>query len=514
MTRPKPVLLAILDGLGKGHEDEFDAVHLANTPCLDHLYANYPYSWINASESFVGLPEGQMGNSEVGHMNIGAGRVVMQDLPRIDHAISSGELAKNPQLQTFIDALKNSGGAAHLMGLVSPGGVHAHQKHIAALANIIAEQGIQVYIHAFLDGRDTPPKSAIVYLENLQADVKHPNILLASLSGRYFAMDRDKRWDRVEKAFNAITHAKAEEYDVAVQYIEACYKAEKFDEFIPPAIQKNYPGMKDGDGLLMANFRADRARQILTAFLAPEFYGFNRSKKIDFASVLGMVEYSSEIAQWMPALFPPEQLTGILGEVVAEAGLTQLRIAETEKYAHVTFFFNGGKEEVFNGEERILIPSPKVATYDLQPEMSAVEVTDALVDAIEKDKFDFIVVNYANTDMVGHTGDIPAAIKAVETVDNCLRRVTDAVLAKGGAMMVTADHGNCEQMHDPKTEQAHTAHTLNLVPAILVSNEIIGKKQTASTEGKLADIAPTMLDFLGLKQPAEMTGSSLLKTVK
>ena len=513
MTRPKPVLLAILDGYGKGDQGPHDAAHLANTPCLDALYANYPHSYINASESFVGLPGGQMGNSEVGHMNIGAGRVVMQDLPRIDAAIASGELARNAELVTFIEKMKASGGAVHLMGLLSPGGVHSHQRHMAALAKIIAAEGITVWVHAFLDGRDTPPESAAEYVADFLADIGS-SATLATLGGRYFGMDRDKRWDRVEQSYDAMVHAKGGAFEDGVASIKQHYQHDKTDEFIPPAVLKQYAGMQDGDGLLMCNFRADRARQILTALLDPTFEGFTRSKAVEFAAALGMVEYSSELAKLLPAMFPPEQPSGILGEVVADAGLKQLRIAETEKYAHVTFFFNGGKEETFEGEERILIDSPKVATYDLKPEMSAVEVTDALVEAIEQDRFDFIAVNYANTDMVGHSGKLEAAIKAVEAVDACLKRVVDAVLAKGGAMMVTADHGNCEQMHNEQTGQAHTAHTLNLVPAILVSDDLKGKTQTATDAGKLADIAPTMLDWLGLTQPEVMSGASLLKTVE
>lgn len=514
MNRPKPVLLAILDGYGQGRKDAYDAAHLADTPCLDHLFAEYPHSWINASESFVGLPGGQMGNSEVGHMNIGAGRVVMQDLPRIDAAIDSGELAQKPEMAEFINKLKTSGGTAHLLGLLSPGGVHAHQRHMAAMVNLLAAAGIPVAIHALLDGRDTPPQSALAYVEEFLKAIAPAGerATLASLGGRYFAMDRDTRWDRVEHGYQAMALGGGEALTDPLAYIKQSYEAGTSDEFIAPASQQNYGGMRDGDGLLMCNFRADRARQILTALLDPAFAGFQR-KAIQFAATLGMVEYSSTINPWMPALFPPESLSGILGEVVADAGLKQLRIAETEKYAHVTFFFNGGREEIFPGEERILIPSPDVATYDLKPEMSAVEVTDALVDAIGKDLFDFIAVNYANTDMVGHTGDVAAAMKAVETVDSCLQRVMEAVLAKGGAMLVTADHGNCEQMHDEQTGQAHTAHTLNLVPAILVQENLKGKTQQATQQGKLADIAPTMLDWLGLQQPSAMTGESLLKTV-
>jgi len=514
-NRPKPVILAILDGWGHTHAGQYNAVALAKTPTMDMLARDFPSGFINASELHVGLPEGQMGNSEVGHMNIGSGRVLMQDLPRIDAAITDGSLAKKPLLQQFIADVKQKTGVVHLLGLCSDGGVHSHQAHISAMAKIFAENGLQVKLHLFTDGRDTPPQSAVGFL-NLLTNNQQPttsNISIATISGRYYAMDRDNRWDRVSKAYEAIVSAKGEVAGDAISAIEASYANRKFDEFILPTVISDYAGMNDGDGLFMCNFRADRVREILASLLEENFDGFARARKINFAGTLGMTEYSSKLAPLIPALFPPEPLTKILGEVVADAGLKQLRIAETEKYAHVTFFFNGGREALFAGEERILVPSPNVATYDEKPEMSAPEITEKLLAEIEAEKFDLIVVNYANTDMVGHTGDVAAAIKAVETVDSCLGKVVDAALAKGGAMVVTADHGNAEQMFDEQTKQAHTAHTLNLVPLIVASEALRGNKtkiRAKNPEGVLGDVAPTILELLQLPQPAEMTGKSLL----
>jgi 2,3-bisphosphoglycerate-independent phosphoglycerate mutase len=512
MTRqhPRPAVLCILDGWG--HRDvlsEDNAIARARTPNIHRLEQQGPMALIDASEHYVGLPDGQMGNSEVGHMNIGAGRVVMQDLPRIDAAIADGSLARNPQLTTFIDALKHSKGACHLLGLLSPGGVHSHQNHLAALAQIVAAAGVPVRVHAFLDGRDTPPSSALDYVRNfLTATGTQPLIGLATISGRYYAMDRDKRWERVSKAYDAMVLGLGKRAPDADSAITQSYNASTTDEFVLPTAIGDYAGMQDGDGVLMGNFRADRAREILTALLDPLFDGFARSKVVRFAAAAGMVEYSSALNPLITTLFPPELVRDSLGEVVARAGLKQLRIAETEKYAHVTFFFNGGEERVFEGEDRILVPSPKVATYDLQPEMSAFEVTDRLVAAIDSGKFDLIVVNYANGDMVGHTGDMMAAIKAVEAVDACLGRLDEAVRRAGGVMLITADHGNVETMHDDVTGQAFTAHTLNRVPVMLVNGP---SDVRALQDGKLADIAPTMLALMGLEQPAAMTGHSLLQ---
>ncbi len=511
--RQRPVVLCVLDGWGYRAETTDDnAIRKARKPNLDRLIKKWPIAHLQASEQFVGLPHGQMGNSEVGHMNLGAGRVVMQDLPRIDAAIADGSLAKSPILSDFIAKVKESGGSVHLMGLLSPGGVHSHQRHMAALAMALSEADIKVWVHAFLDGRDTPPRSADGYIRQFLAATKAAeNVAFGSVAGRYYAMDRDKRWDRVEKAYDALVDAAGEHAPDASAALARAYGRDLSDEFVLPTAIAGYPGMRDGDAVLMANFRADRVREILHALLDPAFDGFQRKRAVKFAAALGLTEYSADLKQLLSALFPPQSLDNMMGAVIAKAGLRQLRIAETEKYAHVTFFFNGGEEKPFPGETRILVPSPKVATYDMQPEMSAAAVTDKLVAAIQSGEFDFIVVNYANTDMVGHTGDLPAAIRAVETVDACLGRVSDAVVKIGGALFVTADHGNAEMMRDPATGQAHTAHTTNPVPALLINAGGPGRNQPVTLhDGRLADVAPTLLAVLGLNKPAEMTGTSLI----
>ena len=507
-SRPKPLMLCILDGWGERSNGADNAIDKAKTPVWHELMRRWPHAQLNASEHYVGLPDGQMGNSEVGHTNIGAGRVVIQDLPRIDKALAEGKVASLPTLQEFIAKLKQSGGTAHVMGLVSPGGVHSHQHQIAALATIVSDAGVPVAVHAFLDGRDTPPQSAAGYLKQFQRDVAgHGAIRIATVTGRYYAMDRDKRWDRVAKAYAALTAAAGEHADDPVKAVEAAYARGETDEFVLPTAIGDYRGIKDGDGVFFANFRADRIREIAAALLDPDFPGFPRDKHIAFAAALGLVEYSTELNRFMATLFPPQDLSGTFGEIVAEAGMTQLRIAETEKYAHVTFFFNGGRETVFPGEERILVPSPKVATYDQQPEMSAPEVTDKVVAAIRSGRFDVMVLNYANTDMVGHTGKLDAAMKAVETVDACLGRLAEAVEKAGGTLVITADHGNAEMMRDPDTGEPHTAHTLNPVPFVIVN----APGAVARVEnGRLADVAPTLLDLLGLPKPAAMTGHSLI----
>lgn len=507
-NRPRPVVLCILDGWGWREEREDNAIAQADTPNWDRMLRDYPCTMIETHGAAVGLPENQMGNSEVGHMNLGAGRVVMQDLPRIDRAVADGSIAGLPGLERLIAALKQSGGTLHLMGLMSPGGVHSHQDHIAALARIVSDAGVPVIVHAFLDGRDTPPQSAKDYLARFLEDVKGHDVRIGTVSGRYYAMDRDKRWERINKAYDALVEARGERADDPVAAVVTSYEAGKTDEFVLPTVVAGYEGMRDGDGILMANFRADRAREILTALCDPAFDGFARSRVVDFAARLGMTEYSRELNAFLDTLFPPQELKNIFGQVVSEAGMTQLRIAETEKYAHVTFFFNGGEERQFPGEERILVPSPKVATYDLQPEMSAPEVTDRLVEAIGSGKFDVVIANYANGDMVGHTGVLEAAIKAAETVDACLGRLEKAVRDAGGCMLVTADHGNAEMMRDPATGQPHTAHTATPVPAVLV-NPPAGV--TGLEKGRLADVAPTLLALMGLPQPEEMTGHSLLR---
>lgn len=506
----KPVMLLILDGWGYREKVTSDnAIEQGHTPNWHNLLQTCPHAFIETSGLNVGLPDGQMGNSEVGHMNLGAGRVVMQDLPRIDQAIQNRTLEKNPVLTEMIETLKRTQGTCHLMGLMSPGGVHSHQNHIAALAEILNRHNIPVAIHAFLDGRDTPPSSAAGYLEEFAAAVKDlQNVKIATVSGRFYAMDRDKRWDRVEKAYNNIVAASGTRYATVAEAMKATYAEGVTDEFVVPCVIGDYQGAQDGDGVLMANFRADRAREILYALSDKEFDGFTRQKTVDFAVSVGMAEYSVDHNRFMKTLFAPEALTKIFGEVVADQGLTQLRIAETEKYAHVTFFFNGGEEREFPGESRILIPSPKVATYDLKPEMSVYEVTDSLVDAIENKRFDVIVCNFANGDMVGHTGIMDAALKAVAAVDENLGRVMKAIKDAGGVLLVTADHGNAEKMVDETTGKPYTAHTVGKVQAVLYNapESVKGLK-----DGRLADISPTLLELLDIKQPAEMTGKSLLE---
>ncbi len=508
-NRPKPVVLCILDGWGHREATDHNAVALAHGANWARLIKECPWSLVDASELHVGLPAGQMGNSEVGHMNLGAGRVVMQDLPRIDAALAGGEVAAMPAMRDFIAKLKRSGGACHLLGLLSPGGVHAHQDQIAAVARIVAAAGVPVHVHGFLDGRDTPPASAQGFLADFAAKVADiGTIRWGTIGGRYYGMDRDQRWERVELAYNAFFGDAPYAAPTAEAAVAAAYARGETDEFVKPTTIAGFPGIRTGDGLFMANFRADRARQILTALIDPGFKDFPRRHLASFAAVLGMVEYSAALAKLMPCLFPPFEMSHTLGQIVAEAGLKQLRIAETEKYAHVTFFFNGGEESLFPGEERIMVPSPKVATYDLKPEMSAYEVTDRLVAAIESGGFDLIVVNYANGDMVGHTGDLAAAKQAVLTIDACLGRLRAAVEKQGGVLLVTADHGNAEQMEDPVTHQPHTAHTLNRVPFIIVNGPGNVRKVE---DGRLSDVAPTILELMHLPQPREMTGHSLIR---
>lgn len=508
----KPVVLCILDGFGWRQDSDNNAVALAKKPNFDHLWASCPHGFLDASEEHVGLPKGQMGNSEVGHMNLGAGRVVFQDLPMIDNAIATGELARNPALADFIATLKKSGGTCHLLGLTSAGGVHAHQAHLVALAQIVSAAGVPVAFHVWLDGRDVPPQQAAGALPDVFAQLAAlPAVKIVTLCGRYFAMDRDKRWDRVQQAYDLLVNAKGTVTKAPLADLQNFYTANTGDEFIPPLVMPDYAGMRDGDGVLCANFRADRAREILTALLDDKFDGFLRGRVVKFATALGMVEYSSALNLLLKTMFPPKDIREGLGEIVAHAGRKQLRIAETEKYPHVTFFFNGGLETVYPGEERILVPSPKVATYDLQPEMSADEMTVKVVAAIESRKFDLIVINYANGDMVGHSGILTAAIKAVEAVDRSVGALVAAVQQQGGAVLVTADHGNCEQMYDPETQGPHTAHTLNRVPMFLAGAP---PAVTSLADGKLADVAPTLLALMGLPQPAVMDGKDLLRYEK
>jgi 2,3-bisphosphoglycerate-independent phosphoglycerate mutase len=508
LKRPKPTVLCILDGWGERDGGDDNAIHHGHTPNWDRMRSDGPMARIEASSLDVGLPEGQMGNSEVGHMNIGAGRVVMQDLPLIDAAVADGSLAENPALTALIEKLRASGGVCHLLGLASTGGVHSHQSHLIALAGYLDAAGIGTRLHAVLDGRDVPPSSALGYVGEIEAAARDlAGFKTATVCGRYWAMDRDTNWDRVERAYAMLTDGAGESAGSAADAIQQSYDAGITDEFVEPHVIGDYTGMADGDGILMFNFRADRVREILASLVDADFDGFARSRVIDFAAALGMTEYSRALNTHMAAMFAQRPLNNILGQVVADAGLKQLRIAETEKYAHVTFFLNGGEEALFEGEERILVPSPKVATYDLQPEMSATEVTDRLVDAIEADRFDLIVVNYANGDMVGHTGIFEAAVRAAGTIDTCLGRLEEALKNVGGAMLVTADHGNAERMHDHQTGQPNTAHTMSPVPLVLV-NAPAGAG--ALKDGVLADIAPTILQLMNLPQPTEMSGASLL----
>jgi 2,3-bisphosphoglycerate-independent phosphoglycerate mutase len=506
MQKRRPVMLVVLDGWGWREETADNAVRQAKTPAFDRLWSNGPHAFLRTSGRDVGLPDGQMGNSEVGHLNIGAGRVVVQDLPRISDAIASGEVEHAPALLDLIGKLRQSGGICHLIGLVSPGGVHSHQDHAAALAHIVANAGVPVTVHALTDGRDTPPQSADEYLKSLIAKLP-PSVPIATVIGRYYGMDRDKRWERVEKAYLAIVEAKGPRFPDAQAAIADAYANKLFDEFIVPSVIGPYRGMRDGDGLLCFNFRADRVREILTAILDSKFSGFPRSRNIRAAAAVGMTQYSDELDRFLQTLFLPQAFPNILGEVVAHAERTQLRMAETEKYPHVTYFLNGGREECYPGEDRIMVPSPKVATYDLQPEMSAPELTAKAVEAIGSGKYDLIVLNYANPDMVGHTGSLPAAIKAVETVDTGLGQIATAIQKAGGALLVTADHGNCELMRDPSTGGPHTAHTTNPVPLVLMGAD----NRALLAEGRLADIAPTLLELMDLRKPPEMTGTSLLQ---
>jgi 2,3-bisphosphoglycerate-independent phosphoglycerate mutase len=497
-------MLVILDGFGWREPAEDNAVALARTPNFDRLWQTGPRAFLDTSGDDVGLPDGQMGNSEVGHLNIGAGRIVPQELARIGRAIADGSLARSPVLLEMIRAAQTSGGICHLLGVVSDGGVHGHQDHALALARIVTQAGIGVAVHAFTDGRDTGPMTAGALLPAFTANLP-PGAALATMIGRYFAMDRDQRWDRVARAYLAMTEAKGAHFATATEAMLAAYGADISDEFFAPAIIGDFGGMKDGDVLLCFNFRADRVREILDALIDPHFNAFPRPRLVRFAAAAGMTRYSDNLAASMGAVFPPVKLHNILGEVVSVAGRKQLRMAETEKYPHVTYFLNGGKEAPYEGEHRIMVPSPKVATYDLQPQMSAPELTDKAVSAIARAEFDLIVLNFANPDMVGHTGNLQAAIEAVEAVDAGLGRIADAVRAQGGALLVTADHGNCEMMRDPETGGPHTAHTTNPVPVFL--SALPGR---TLRNGRLADLAPTLLDLMGLAKPLEMTGTSLI----
>ncbi len=504
MTTPKPVVLCILDGWGIREADGANAPALANTPNFDRILRDCPSSQLTTHGPDVGLPSGQMGNSEVGHTNIGAGRVVPMDLGMIDLAIEDGSFAQNAALQDFISNVKAANGTAHLMALISDGGVHGHINHVIATAKVMTDAGLPVMIHAITDGRDVPPQSAADFMTDLVNRLPK-GAKVATVIGRYYALDRDNRWERVGLAYGAMINGEGLSADSAVEAVAQSYASDVTDEFIKPTSIAGYAGVQDGDGIFCLNFRADRAREILAAIGQPDFDGFETGKRPVLSALLGMVQYSDAHNAYMTTVFPKRALVNTLGEWVAKQGLRQFRLAETEKYPHVTFFLNGGKETPEAGEDRYMAQSPKVATYDLQPEMSAAEVADHFVGAIE-DGYDLIVTNFANPDMVGHTGSIPAAVKACEAVDQGLGRVLKALKIAGGAMIVTADHGNCETMIDPETGGPHTAHTTNPVPVILVG----APDGTTLHQGRLSDLAPTLLDLMNLPLPDEMTGESLI----
>jgi len=511
MTARKTALLLILDGWGYREETEHNAIHAANSPVWDKLWAEYPHTLIDTSGLSVGLPAGQMGNSEVGHMNLGAGRVVYQSLTRIDKDIAEGKFQQNQVLMDVCDKAKHSATALHVFGLMSPGGIHSHEDQILAMLQMAIDRGVEkVYLHAFLDGRDTPPRSALPSLqkaEKLLRDAGKGRV--ASMAGRFFAMDRDNRWDRVEPAYDLLTQAKAEfSFSDVSAAIEAAYARDEDDEFVQATVVQaegeDTAAVADGDVVVFMNFRADRAREITRAFVDDDFDGFDRTERPLLGEFVMLTEYAADIDT--ACAYPPETLDNVLGAYLADQGKTQLRIAETEKYAHVTFFFNGGREEPFANEDRELIPSPQVKTYDLKPEMSAFEVTDKLVAAINSGKYDAIICNYANGDMVGHTGDFDASVKAVEAVDQCLGRIVEAIQSNEGHLLVTADHGNVEQMLDTETGQPLTSHTNGPVPLVYVGSS----EQSFVSEGSLCDLAPTLLNLIDLPVPTEMTGKILL----
>lgn len=508
---PKPVVLLILDGWGYSEDPHFNAIAAAKKPVWDRLWGRYPHTLIRTSGAAVGLPADQMGNSEVGHLNLGSGRVVYQEFTRVSRSIKTGSFYNNQTLTDAADLAIANDRAIHILGLLSMGGVHSHEEHIHAMVELAIKRGAKrVYLHAFLDGRDTPPRSAAASISAMEEKFKElGGGCFASIIGRYYAMDRDHRWPRIQAAYDLITQGKGVFVaDSALAGLEMAYARDEGDEFvkataIAPAGEATVQ-IEDGDIIVFMNYRSDRARQITRPFIEPDFDGFERAVVPRLGRFVSLTEYNSEFD--IPVAFPSDRLHNVLGAYLAQQGMRQLRLAETEKYAHVTFFFNGGVEEPFEGEDRILVPSPRVATYDLQPEMSAAEVTDRLVGAIESNKYDVIVCNYANPDMVGHTGCFEAAVKAIEALDACLARVEQSILSAGGEMLITADHGNAEKMRGDDTGQAHTAHTSNLVPLVYV-----GRPASISAHGALCDVAPTMLYLMGLAQPAEMSGTSLVE---
>lgn len=507
MAKPHtPLALLILDGWGHREAAADNAIAAANTPNMDALWQNYPHTLVDGSGMAVGLPDGQMGNSEVGHVNLGAGRIVYQDFTRISKAIADGEFFQNSVLVNAVDGALAKNGAVHIMGLLSPGGVHSHEDHLLAMVELAAQRGVKrIYLHAFLDGRDTPPRSAKPTIERFEQLFSKLGVgRFASLCGRYYAMDRDKRWDRVEQAWQVIVEGQAPfQADSAGTGLAQAYERDESDEFVKPTRIGDAAPIQDGDSVIFMNFRADRARELSHAFVSADFAGFRQPRRPKLTAFVSLTEYAKDIRSQIA--FPAEELNNVLGEWLAKKGYTQLRISETEKYAHVTFFFSGGREQEFDGETRVLVPSPRVATYDLQPEMSSEELTDKLIAAIESGQQDVIICNYPNGDMVGHTGNFDAAVKAVEAVDRSIGRVVEALRKVGGECLITADHGNAEQMQDHTTGQSHTAHTSELVPFIYV-----GRNADARDGGTLSDVAPTMLHLLGLEQPEEMTGTPIV----
>lgn len=507
---PKPAVLIILDGWGYSEDTDYNAIYTANTPVWDRMWSEHPHSFIRTSGASVGLPGEQMGNSEVGHLNLGAGRVVYQEFTRVSRSIKTGSFFTNATLTDAADVAINNDKALHVLGLLSPGGVHSHEEHIHAMVKLAVERGVKkVYLHAFLDGRDTPPRSAAASIQAMEDRFReYGGGRFASIIGRYYAMDRDHRWPRIQAAYDLITQGKAEfEAEDAITGLEMAYARGESDEFVKATriVPKGERPLhvEDGDVMVFMNYRSDRARQITRPFIESDFDGFEREVVPKLARFVSLTEYNAKFD--VPVAFPAERLKNVFGEFAAHHGLRQLRLAETEKYAHVTFFFNGGVEEPFEGEDRILVPSPLVDTYDLQPEMNAPKVTDHLVEAIESGNYDAIICNYANPDMVGHTGNMEAAVKAIEAIDECLGRLLPALQAVGGEMLITADHGNAEQMRDKETGQPHTAHTSNVVPLIYVG------RPAQLSDGALSDIVPSLIDILGLQPPPEMTGRSLIE---
>lgn len=533
LINKRPICLIILDGWGISNQKEGNAIYLANTPNMDSYYRIYPNTILEASGEAVGLPEGQMGNSEVGHLNIGAGRIVYQEFTRITKSIKTGEFFKNEVLLEAVNNVKENRGSLHVMGLVSDGGVHSHIDHVKALVDLALKNGVKdLFVHAFLDGRDVPPRSAIPYLEELEKYLKIREIgEIATVSGRYYAMDRDNRWDRTKKCYDTLVYRESEKFDSPRDVLEKSYQREIDDEFVVPAVVKvrdeDRAKVKTGDSIIFFNFRPDRARQLTRAFISNDFNEFDRGSNPPKVYFVCMTQYDKRFQA--PVAFPPHKIINTLGEVISKNGMRQLRIAETEKYAHVTFFFNGGVEKPFEGEDRILIPSPKVATYNLKPEMSAYEVTDKVVEKINQNIYDVIVLNYANPDMVGHTGFIDAAVKAIEVVDKCVGLVIKSLISVGGLGIITADHGNAELMKAPGSKKTITSHSTSPVPFIIcdeeikikevkenrmdneVSNEIHNRESEVSNNYKLCDIAPTLLDILNIEKPKEMTGVSLVR---